>query len=105
MIDYDTTKVRVTEESTKEDRAELDCMFNNTYARDSLPKMGISTRREPAVTTHVKIEVEENLEEDRPEEFPSELWEFVEPDQRGRVKARFMRFRSKEYLEECIEKC
>jgi exodeoxyribonuclease III len=104
MIDYDTTKVRVAEETTKEDRAELDCMFKNTHARDSLPKMGISNRREPAVTTHVKIEVEENLEEDRPEEFPSELWEFVEPDQRGRVKARFMRFRSKEYLEECIEK-
>jgi hypothetical protein len=66
--------------------------------------MRVSTIRETIVAAHVKIEGEENLEEDMPEEFSRDMWEFMEPEQRCRVKSRFIQFRSKDYLEECIDK-
>ena len=39
----------------------------------------------------------------RPAEFPEEYWRYVEPCQRSKVLERYSRYKSREYLKECLE--
>ena len=39
----------------------------------------------------------------RPDAFPEHLWKYVDPKEKGVIAARFASFKSKEYLEDCVE--
>jgi exodeoxyribonuclease III len=75
----------------------MDGMFNNTAAKQSLPKvMAALLSGGKALEAHLKIK--------RPKEFPEDLWEYVQPDQRPLVQGRLDSFKDKIYLAECMEK-
>ena len=97
FIDYAADKCQNDIPIPDDEKEALQLMFRNTRATETIPKV----RR--VVAGHVKIADKANLHEDRPVEFPEDLWECVEPDQRGRVQERFSKFRTTEYLLECID--
>ena len=72
-------------------------MLHNTLAVKSLPK---AIKKD-------EIEMEQDQQWQRvskPEEFPNELWEYVQPDQREITVVRFNKFKDRKHLEKCIEK-
>jgi len=79
----------------REEKRQLSTMFSNTAAVETLPKV-VNREAQP------KKAPSKGMAEPRPEAFPKELWNYVEPAQRLQVKARFALYASRDYLGECL---
>jgi exodeoxyribonuclease III len=79
-----------------EERMIVNAMFTNTAAVKTLPK--VQPRRAKVTEKQSK-----GLAVLKPDAFPEHLWEYVDPVQRPLVDSRYARFKSREYLEECLE--
>jgi exodeoxyribonuclease III len=71
-------------------------MFQNTSAVKTLPKV-------LATYTQAGGEQTKGLSVSRPESFPERFWAYVEPEQRLLVAERYARYKSRCYLEACLE--
>jgi exodeoxyribonuclease III len=71
-------------------------MFKNTAAVGTLPKV---------MAVHVPADDKQHkgLSVNRPDAFPERLWAYVEPQQRLGVAERYARYKSRVYLDECLE--
>ena len=79
---------------TTEQRLQLADMFSQVAARGGAAKAVANTMVNLATIAG---------EEPRPEGFPEEMWKYVHPDDKPLVCGRFSRFKSPEYLAECVE--
>ena len=78
-----------------EEKRQLSCMFANTAAEKSLPKVVSAKAREEKAW-------QKGLNAPRPDAFPEQLWRYVEPAQRLLVQGRYSLFKSRSYLDECL---
>ena len=96
------------EEEINEEEKEINMVILNTMFRNMderlTPKSRLYESDELRIIQPKKERDEDIGPEEKPDEFPVELWELVEPNQRKKVAGRFGKFVNKEYLNECIQK-
>ena len=80
--------------STIEQRQQLAAMFTGVAARGGVAK---------AVTRTMANLATVGGDEPRPAEFPEEMWKYVHPDDKPMVGERYSRFKTREYLDDCIQ--
>jgi exodeoxyribonuclease III len=80
----------------------LSSMFKETAAAQTLPKIVSAVAREESERRSEAREEYAGLSTTRPELFPEEFWDYVEPAQRPLVEERFSRYQDKEYLAQCM---
>ena len=79
-----------------EESRQVNTMFTGTTAAKSLPKVvkGLAKESPPR---------HKGMSTPRPDAFPEDLWDYVDPDQRPLVSERYSGYKSREYLDECLE--
>ena len=82
------------ENFSTEDLIQVERMFVNTTART--PKSCKVEKGDPAPHPGNSVK--------RPSEFPEKFWNFVDPEDRQDVHARFASYKDKDYLLECVQK-